>query len=124
MTPDQQYIEDEKILNKPDWWLTPEGRAERDQATYRMAYYLEVLAPKGVTHGNHCPACNGAGSKTYGSTSTWRGGIGGAAMTVGVCDKCWGSGDKNHPGINLRQYEKDMHELNRLRNAQKETNKP
>ena len=44
-----------------------------------------------------CPECGGSGVKTYGSTATWHGGVGGQAMTMGVCDKCWGSGDKHHP---------------------------
>lgn len=49
-----------------------------------------------------CKACGGSGMLVYGSTSTWRGGIGGSAMTRGVCDKCWGSGDIAKPWTNLR----------------------
>jgi len=49
-----------------------------------------------------CPSCNGSGIKTYGSTATWRGGVGGQMLTNGVCDKCWGSGDANKPLPNLR----------------------
>jgi hypothetical protein len=44
-----------------------------------------------------CPTCSGLGVTMYGSTSTWAGGMGGQAMTPGVCDKCWGSGDKHRP---------------------------
>lgn len=40
---------------------------------------------------------------TYGSTATWRGGMGGAAMTRDVCDQCWGSGDKHEPWTDLRK---------------------
>lgn len=43
-----------------------------------------------------CRACGGSGVRTYGSTSTWRGGVGGQTITSGVCDKCWGSGDAQH----------------------------
>jgi hypothetical protein len=50
-----------------------------------------------------CPKCHGSGEVTYGSTATWRGGIGGAAMTSDVCDKCWGSGDEAHPWTDLRE---------------------
>jgi hypothetical protein len=32
----------------------------------------------------------------------WMGGMGGASMTPGVCDKCWGSGDREHPWANLK----------------------
>lgn len=50
-----------------------------------------------------CRDCDGSGVKTYGSTATWMGGIGGQAMTASVCDKCWGSGATNRPGPNLRE---------------------
>lgn len=42
-----------------------------------------------------CTRCRGTGVKTYASTSTWRGGMGGCAMTTGECDHCWGSGDEH-----------------------------
>lgn len=57
-----------------------------------------------------CQGCQGAGDRVYGSTATWRGGIGGAAMTLGVCDVCWGSGDSAHPWENLRKLQKDKWE--------------
>lgn len=44
-----------------------------------------------------CPDCGGAGRRWYGSTATWRGGLGGQAFTPDVCDKCWGSGIKDQP---------------------------
>jgi hypothetical protein len=50
-----------------------------------------------------CPTCSGLGGKWYGSTATWRGGIGGAAMTWAVCDECWGSGDQEHAWEDLRK---------------------
>lgn len=49
-----------------------------------------------------CRMCNGSGRRCYGDTSTWRGGMGGCAMTWDVCDKCWGSGDRYCPGVDLR----------------------
>ena len=52
-----------------------------------------------------CEQCGGTGRHTYGSTSTWRGGIGGCAMTSGVCDRCWGSGDEHRHWGNLRERE-------------------
>ncbi len=50
-----------------------------------------------IEDGDFCEDCSGSGYKIYGDTSTWRGGIGGAAMTTDVCDKCWGSGSKRRP---------------------------
>lgn len=52
-----------------------------------------------------CPGCSGAGSKAYGSTATWRGGLGGQAITMDVCDRCWGSGDKDCPWTSIRKLE-------------------
>ena len=43
----------------------------------------------------------------YGSTATWHGGIGGAAMTWGICDYCWGSGDVNRPWADQRKLKAD-----------------
>lgn len=44
-----------------------------------------------------CASCGGSGYVAYGSTATWRGGIGGQAITTDVCDKCWGSGNADKP---------------------------
>lgn len=49
-----------------------------------------------------CEECSGSGIKMYPSTAQWSGDIGGAAITKGICDKCWGSGDKNNPWLNLK----------------------
>lgn len=49
-----------------------------------------------------CKACGGAGNRAYGSTATWRGGIGGQAITSDVCDSCWGTGDAHRKGADLR----------------------
>jgi hypothetical protein len=54
---------------------------------------------------DECTLCGGTGVRLYGNTSTWRGGIGGAAMTRGQCDGCWGSGDKSRPWANMRVVE-------------------
>jgi DnaJ-class molecular chaperone len=57
-----------------------------------------------------CKACRGTGEQTYGSTSTWRGGIGGAALTTDVCDQCWGSGDTKNPWYDIRAAEAEVGE--------------
>ena len=54
-------------------------------------YMIDGLEWRGID--SPCPTCTGTGYIVYGSTSTYWGGIGGAAMTKGVCNKCWGSGD-------------------------------
>lgn len=54
-------------------------------------------------HGFVCGECMGSGIKTYPNTTTWRGGVGGQALTPGVCDGCWGSGtDRPWPSHRLQ----------------------
>ena len=61
-----------------------------------------LLEWRGIEPGNACQTCSGSGKRTYANTTTWRGGIGGQAMTTDVCDRCWGSGDKTWTWLNLR----------------------
>lgn len=60
-----------------------------------------------------CSSCSGSGVLLYGSTSTWQGGIGGAMMTEGLCDKCWGSGNQEKPWVDLRRIMARLRELQR-----------
>ena len=69
----------------------------------KMTFEDYVRYQRGVRE--PCADCGGAGVKMYESTSTWRGGIGGAAMTNDVCDKCWGSGDADSPWYSHREFE-------------------
>lgn len=55
-----------------------------------------------------CPACGGEGERSYPDTSTWRGGVGGQAFTVGVCDRCWGTGRTDRRGADLRHLQLEM----------------
>ena len=71
-------------------------------------FHSEFLAWRGIDPQEVCPACSGAGSRAYGSTSAWRGGIGGQTITRGICDYCWGSGNAVHPWTNLRRLEAPM----------------
>lgn len=55
-----------------------------------------------------CPKCGGKGTYLYANTATWRsrpGTIAGSAMTSDVCDECWGTGDTERKGRNLREDE-------------------
>lgn len=65
--------------------------------------HQELLDWRSIPEGQHCERCSGSGVICYGSTATWRGGIGGAAMTNDVCNLCWGSGWANRPWINLKK---------------------
>lgn len=55
-----------------------------------------------------CDKCGGMGTRTYPSTAQWRGGIGGQALTEGMCDVCWGSGSKEWTGPDQRKIEAEM----------------
>lgn len=55
-----------------------------------------------------CDKCGGAGVYSYGSTATWRGGIGGRMVTSDVCDRCWGSGDRDRHGADLRAMDGEV----------------
>ena len=61
-----------------------------------------------------CKTCGGSGTRAYGSTSTWHGGVGGQMITNGVCDKCWGSGDAHRPWPSRRKMESQAATIDRL----------
>lgn len=67
--------------------------------------YNAAVADRIGEHATPCVGCAGLGVKAYGSTATWRGGIGGQAITNDICDTCWGSGDASRPWLNLREYD-------------------
>lgn len=78
-----------------------ELEAERDQL---KAYYRGALVPAEVFGPDDvCDKCHGWGFYAYPSTAVWTGGIGGQAITNGVCDVCWGSGQKSRKGADLRK---------------------
>jgi hypothetical protein len=60
----------------------------------------EVLRLRGVEA--PCEACHGMGAMWYPNTSTWRYTAGGGS-TRDVCDSCWGTGDADRQGVNLRK---------------------
>ena len=81
----------------------------RGDTCIEYAYSLLGLAHrlKGVA----CSVCNGVGSRSYPSTATWRGGIGGQAFTVDVCDTCWGTGRNDQTGPDLRAMNRHIRTL-------------
>lgn len=81
------------------WIAMVQGGSVGQAMTELMERLLEL---REIAPSNACTACHGVGKRTYSNTTTWRGGIGGQAMTTDVCDRCWGSGDKTHTWLNLR----------------------
>ena len=73
--------------------LEPEDLMEAARRVQSLVHAVLDLA---------CDACDGSGQRAYPSTATWKGGIGGCAITTDVCDKCWGTGRKDKAGPNLR----------------------
>lgn len=84
--------------------LEQKADAAIDSAERLLALALKL---KGVA----CTGCGGFGNRAYGSTSTWQGGIGGAAITRDVCDKCWGTGRTDKTGADLRTIKNVMRRL-------------
>lgn len=84
-------------------------------ALERYNYCLEW---RGIEPDAACQECGGAGIKAYGSTATWRGGIGGQAITNDVCDKCWGSGDRYRPWPSHRLLRQSPTTLPSLKDGQ------
>ena len=92
---------------------TPLSPAECEE----MAAYLDRLHSPlylyGIEENDCCPKCSGRGRRAYGSTATWRGGVGGQMITDAVCDECWGTGEKSRKGANLREMENYIASLER-----------
>ena len=77
--------------------LKAEASSVRDEAFQQFLASRDIETP--------CHACSGMGVRTYGSTATWRGGVGGQVMTSGRCNHCWGSGDEDRHWVDLRLVE-------------------
>jgi len=72
-------------------------RAELAEARERETHLIACARNPHQHEEGVCERCGSVGSFMYGNTSTWRNGVGGSMMTVGVCDKCWGSGSQEKP---------------------------
>lgn len=86
------------------------SQAEVNAAIYQGRLDAEdaALSWRGLDRETCCRTCGGTGSRAYPSTALWRGGIGGQSFTTGVCDACWGSGDRCQPWTDLRLLERTM----------------
>lgn len=79
-------------------------------ATYTYTseeFRIQCLYWRGIEPGCECKECGGSGTKAYGSTATWRGGVGGQTITSDVCDKCWGSGESDRPWPSHRKVTRE-----------------
>jgi len=70
--------------------------------------YKRVLKRRGVDV--PCEKCKGLGTFGYGSGSTYHGGMGVASIKFDVCNQCWGTGDKNKIGTNIKELETAQHQ--------------
>lgn len=84
-------------------------------ARARQAFLPNLLSVRGVAMA--CTKCGGAGTRVYGSSATWRGGIGGQSLTTDVCDHCWGSGDEHRHWQSWRKQEENAQTLLDIVNA-------
>lgn len=67
----------------------------------RDEQYQSFLLQRGVEI--PCKRCSGLGVAVYGDSSTWRrGGCAGQVITSDICDLCWGTGDANRKGADLK----------------------
>lgn len=90
-------------------------RVEVTELTDPDNRFRALLDWRGVTV--PCPICTGSGRRGYANTATWRGGAGGQMMTDDVCDACWGSGDADRPGVDLRRALKAEREVDAYKHA-------
>ena len=67
--------------------------------------FEKFLEWRNLTKEEVCVSCLGSGVKTYGNTTTWKGGIGGQALTNDICNDCWGTGSKINKGVNLKELD-------------------
>lgn len=117
----RQLIDDTRDLateqeTKRHMWAKAELKAkllakDEELREARDKHYREFLEARGV--GEPCKKCGGFGQRSYPNTTTWMGGIGGQAITDGVCDHCWGTGDAERKGANLREIYRDNAALRR-----------
>lgn len=108
-----------------DAWADMMGTYEQgDPHGVEVAEYVAgvLLAAARVDVGLACKQCGGRGQRSYANTATWRGGVGGCAITADVCDECWGTGRSDEHGTDLRALETELHDLRdqRAREASEE----
>ena len=74
--------------------------SDRLTSEQRQELFAAFVKYRGVE--TPCEVCAGLGVRSYDNSSTWSHGVGCASMTTDVCDQCWGTGDAQRHGVNLR----------------------
>ena len=105
----------ERLTAERDSLREQVARVEAERAAYRDSMRERFLDWRHIDYDDACPKCDGSGRRSYASTATWRGGIGGQAITADVCDVCWGSGSRRQPGADLRAGAALLARLEKLR---------
>jgi len=96
------HIEETTVLHARTRLFPYQEVGDETRAREVSEWYQRMLQLRNINVDSVCVICHGYGTRVYSNTSTWRGGIGGQAMTTGICDQCWGSGDREHPWTDLR----------------------
>lgn len=78
---------------------------QADDHDSRLDYAESLLATARIMAEDACVGCGGYGYKHYSSTATWHGDDGHPTTTRGICDKCWGTGERGRRGVDLRAME-------------------
>ena len=103
----------------PNGFNNPKSHEENENTRFHQRedeMKSRFLDWRGIESGHECPRCGGSGKIVYDSTATYGPGtIGGSAMTLDVCDHCWGSGDITNMGPNLREMKRQIWGLNRTK---------
>lgn len=69
-----------------------------------------------------CDRCEGKGFYYYGNSGTYHEGDGMVlrAFWEDFCDKCWGTGDQNNPGVSRLDFDKLKTEVKNLKKKLKQ----
>ena len=102
-------IWDRECLNARDYVVR--GVRFSNQADLAIEAARRLLGVAHILAGIGCQRCGGQGERTYPSTSLWGGGCGGAALSVGTCDQCWGTGRTDRTGTDLRSLRDRLREV-------------
>ncbi len=103
---DHGYMATEFSKQKPIDAALPREAVESEPvvAVDREKMFRSFLECRGIE--SMCVRCGGFGWRIYGNTATWHGGIAGQMLTGDICDHCWGTGDENRHGVDLRKLSK------------------
>ncbi len=112
----EQLLDMNAALRQTIAQQTQELQQERDKCdAIRNRFPVDAASWRGVDEQDLCAECGGSGTKLYSNTSTYHYSAGGQAMTLSVCDKCWGSGNKHKPWRSWKLADQQAQEVERLK---------